>query len=75
MATMMTTREQLFALHEAMYAADAAFSAAVVAQHGARNAGDMRYLSLRDNDATRSARNAYHAAAEAWRTAFRAASR
>ena len=55
-------------LHKAALDADDAFHAAVVAQFGAKAAGDARYHTLSHNEATRAAWAAKIAADEAWLT-------
>lgn len=59
-------------LYQAALDADAAFHAAVVAQFGAKAAGDMRYMRRLHNPATAAARDAKLAADEAWINHMRA---
>jgi hypothetical protein len=48
---------------------DHLFQSAVIAQHGAKRAGDMRYRQDLDNDATHAARVAFHDSSAEWRMA------
>lgn len=59
------------AARTALWAADAAFQAALVAQFGERKAGDARYASSQHNAETAAARRAFHAASEEFHTVVR----
>lgn len=59
-------------LHAAMVDADAAFSAALEREYGAR-AGDVRYCPAEQSEAIRALATTYLHAAEAWRAAYRRA--
>lgn len=69
------TQMNLEALLTAMYAADEAFRKAVIAQFGRKDAGTMRYMSSKHNDATKAASKLFHEAATTFLDAKREADR